>query len=733
MNCELLAPAGSYEIGLKALYSGADALYLGLNKFGARAYAKNFTFEELSQIVNIANVLNKKIYVTVNTLIKDNELNDVYETLNEISKIGVHGVITTDYAVINYVINSLPNLECHISTQVGVKCLEDVNYFTNLKAKRTVLAREVSIKEIKRIKENSKMPIEVFIHGALCVSYSGNCFFSSLLTLRSGNRGRCAQNCRREYTLLKDDKLASDKGFLLSTKDLNSFDLIPTLQKLGVDSLKIEGRMKDINYVKTLVYTYRNKLDDSNYKTDLLDKVFHREYTSGFLNDVDNDSLVNRYRSSNVGEYLGEFYLNKDNYYVFNLKTNLKINDRIRIIADKEYYFDVTNIYDKNYKEIKEANNIAYLKLNIKVNNGKAYIIKNRNLADFDINKIPLDIYFNTNNNDVIITASFNNNYYTYEEKNILTLAKTKGLTKDDLIKQFKKLNDTPFYLANFTVVENVNNYFLAVSQINNLRRNIIDTIYNSYKLDNRVLPFTLPKLSKKDIKQSIIVTVSNEKQAKILADQDVKIYYKDNYLSYNEYNNLKDDDILISNYGSITLNPNKNLTLNKEFNVFNFHSLAYFLNIATNVTLSQELSFKEIKNLITNFINYYGFKPNVDFIIYGHMTLMTLKYCVIKNLSYCPQCKEHQFALKDDTSTFPLLTDNKCHTKVLNGKATNLIEEIKDLKPYINRFRLDFTIETPEECLKLVQAAKLALADKTTHTFNSKLDTRAYFNREIL
>ena len=111
----------------------------------------------------------------------------------------------------------------------------------------------------------------------------------------------------------------------------------------------------------------------------------------------------------------------------------------------------------------------------------------------------------------------------------------------------------------------------------------------------------------------------------------------------------------------------------------------------------------------------------------------MTLKYCVIKNLSYCPQCKEHQFALKDDTSTFPLLTDNKCHTKVLNGKATNLIEEIKDLKPYINRFRLDFTIETPEECLKLVQAAKLALADKTTHTFNSKSDTRAYFNREIL
>lgn len=734
MTPELLAPAGNYEIGVAALENGADAIYLGLNRFGARAYAHNFTLEELEKIVNIVNVLNKKVYVTINTIIKDAELLDAYNTLNDIYKLGVHGVITTDFALVNYVINNLPEMECHISTQVGVKSLDDVNFFTKLKANRVVLAREVSIDEIKDIKQNSKMPIEVFIHGALCVSYSGNCYFSSLLTLRSGNRGRCSQNCRREYELVKDGKVVSDKCYLLSTKDLNSFRLIPTLKKLKVDSLKIEGRMKDIDYVKALVLSYRKKLDHDNYETNILDKVFHREYTSGFLNNVDKGSLVNKNRSGNVGEYLGEVKQLKNGYFVINLATTLQQNDRIRIESDKDYYFDATTIYDKNLKVIKEATKVAYLKLDLNIKEGKAYIIKNRNLVLEDVKKIPLDIYLAVKDKDLLLTATYNNLYFTYEEKNILQVAKNRGLTKDDLRRQLAKLNETPFYLNHLEVGPNLSNFFLAVSQINNLRRNLINTIYQSFKKEREIKNIGLPSLCQNNsTTKNIIVTCTTKDQYNALKDLDINIYFDNNYLNYNEYKKLETNDILVSNYGSILLNRDKDLTLNKEFNVFNHHALAYFLTYAKNVTLSQELSFNEIKDLVRSFIDAYHFKPNTDFIIYGHMALMRLKYCPIKNMGYCGKCHTSSFAIKDNTATFPLLTDKNCFTSVLNGKATNLISEITKLKPYINRFRLDFTIESPEECVRLVKEALASYNGQDISSFNKDADTRAYFKREVL
>ncbi len=732
MTCELLAPAGSYNIGLAALYAGADALYLGLDRFGARAYAKNFTLEELEKIVNIANVLGKKIYVTCNTLIKDKELQDAYELLNTIYKIGVHGVITTDYALINYVINFLPQMECHISTQVGIKCLEDVNYFTKLKAKRSVLARETNIDEIKRIKENSKMPIEVFIHGALCVSYSGNCFFSSLLTLRSGNRGRCAQNCRREYELYKDGELVSPKCYLLSTKDLNSFSLINDLKELKVDSLKIEGRMKDETYVKTLVTSYRHKLDDSSFKTDLLDKIFHREYTKGFLNNASNESICNISRSGNVGQYLGTL-VKKNNLYELHLENPLKLKDRLRIIADKDYYIDVEEIYDKKLNKINACDKFCYLKLNINVDKAQVYIIKNRNLDFPEPNKIPLDVYLSIKENNILVLASFNNQYFNIEEKNCLTLAKTRGLNKNDFIKQFQKLQETPFYLNCIEVPSNINNYFLAVSQINNIRRNLINAIYNSYKEKRVILDFKLPKLTQMIHPHKLVITCRNKKQYDALKDYGYKIYFNDNYTNYNTVKKLDQDDLLVSNYGSIFLNQDKNLTLNKEFNCLNYHSLAHFLTVSNNVTLSQELSQKEIKELITNFYNHYHFLPNTTLIVYGHMTLMTLKYCPIKKLGYCGTCHKANFYIKDDTSFFPLLTDNNCITSILNGKVTNLIAEIKDLAKYITTFRLDFTIESSDECKRILEMAIDTMNGKNVNSFNSKTDTKGYLKREIL
>lgn len=733
MKCELLAPAGSYDIAVAALNSGADAVYLATEQFGARAYAKNLTLDELEKIVNYANVLNKKIYVTCNILIKDDELDAVFKYLNKIYELGVHGVITTDFAVINYVINNLKDMECHISTQVGVKDLTDIRFFEELGAKRTVLARETNLQEIKNIKENSKMPIEVFIHGALCVSYSGNCFFSSLLTLRSGNRGRCAQNCRREYTILKDNITCAPKGYYLSMKDLNSFKNINELVNLKVDSFKIEGRMKDIDYVKTLVHTYREKIDNPNYETDVLNKIFHRNYTPGFLMNEDSGKIVSSLRAGNVGEYIGEITYFKPNLYKLKLKNKLEVNNRIRIIADKDYYFDVTELFNLNNKKVNSLEKEGYLKLDFNLKQTyPLYIIKNRNITYKDTSKIPLIIYFNTNKNDILITINYLDKYYNLTFNNYLEKAKTLGLNKQDLFKQLSKLNETPFYLSDLIVDDNIINYFLPISKINELRRNIINYIYNTYKT-NRTIKNTKLELKETPNNKELIAYCHTKEQYEACLELNIKAYYKDNYLSYNETKVLNDNDILISNYGSIYLNKGKDLTLNKEFNVLNHVSLAYFLKYAKNVTLSQELSFNEIKNLITNFKNKYNFYPNVDLIIYGHMTLMTTKYCPIKHIGKCPECKTHQFSLKDDTSTFPLIHNN-CITSILNGKSLNLIDEIDKLYPYINRFRLDFTIENKEETkIILNKAIKKFNNFNTPNCFNPNTDTRGYYKREII
>ena len=262
---ELLAPAGDFLCAKVALYNGCDAIYCAAAKFGARAYAKNLSMDELKELLILAHSLNKKIYVTVNTIIKEDEMAECISFINELYKLGVDGLILADYALIKYVIDNLDGMEAHISTQAGIKNIYDVRFFEKLGAKRCVLAREMEFNEIKYIKENSNMPLEIFAHGALCVSYSGGCLMSSLLTLRSGNRGRCSQNCRREYTLIKNDKIVDKNRFYLSMRDLNTSSNLKDLLDINVDSLKLEGRMKNAEYVKIVTSEYRKKIDNNKY------------------------------------------------------------------------------------------------------------------------------------------------------------------------------------------------------------------------------------------------------------------------------------------------------------------------------------------------------------------------------------------------------------------------------------------------------------------------------------
>lgn len=236
---ELLAPAGNMEALKAAISNGCDAIYLGMQKFGARAYSSNFDLELLKEAVTYAHLRNVKIYVTMNTIIFENEVEEMKEQMHELNEIGVDGIIVQDLAAFDYIVKNFHDMEAHCSTQMGIDDLDGTLLFKELGAKRVVLSREVEIEKVKEIRRIAKIPLEIFVHGALCVSYSGNCLMSGLIGYRSGNRGRCVGSCRKEYELIdKTTDTSLGKNYILSTKDLNTIDYINALSKLNVSMNK---------------------------------------------------------------------------------------------------------------------------------------------------------------------------------------------------------------------------------------------------------------------------------------------------------------------------------------------------------------------------------------------------------------------------------------------------------------------------------------------------------------
>jgi len=329
---ELLAPAGSLESFFAAIEKGADAVYAGLQEFSARARAKNFTLSQMERMLAYAHGQNRRIYVTLNTLVKEKELPQLVDTLAALAGMRVDGVILQDLAVARMIRNHFPSIPLHASTQMtihntpGVKMLEELGF------QRAVLARELAVDEIAAIAASTPVEIECFVHGALCFSISGQCFFSSLLGGHSGNRGRCAQPCRRLYNH------RGKEGHYFSTSDLSAIDLIPDLVKAGVSSLKIEGRMKSAEYVASVVEAYRTVLDapESSHKEALaiakgiLKYSFGRTPTKGFLASQQPDDIANPWQKGGTGRFIGQIKSIKGKSLVFETRDALHVGDRLR-------------------------------------------------------------------------------------------------------------------------------------------------------------------------------------------------------------------------------------------------------------------------------------------------------------------------------------------------------------------------------------------------------------------
>lgn len=330
---ELLAPAGSLEAFFAAVEAGADAVYTGLKDFSARAKAKNFSLADVQSMTDYLHASNKRLYVTLNTLIKENELSHLIDTLAALESFGVDAVIIQDLAIWQLARQHFPGLELHASTQMtihnaaGIKMLEQMGFT------RAVLARELTLPEIKAIRSQTTLELEHFIHGALCFSFSGQCYFSSFLGGKSGNRGRCAQPCRRNY------RQHQQQGFFFSPNDLSAIDLLPELQEAGICSFKIEGRMKSAEYVHKVVGAYRQVLDApaKDRKQTLaraklsLKESFGRQPTRGFLSGGQPEDMAVPSKTGATGRYLGELRQVQGNRLSFTSAFPLHLGDRLRI------------------------------------------------------------------------------------------------------------------------------------------------------------------------------------------------------------------------------------------------------------------------------------------------------------------------------------------------------------------------------------------------------------------
>ena len=452
---ELLSPAGNLETLMVAVQNGADAIYMAGKKFGARAFSENFNDDEIIEAINYCHLYGVKIYITINTIVYDDEVEDFINYVDFIYKNGVDAVIIQDLGMADLIHKTFPNLEMHASTQMNVHNINGLKFLKEMGFKRVVLAREVPIETIKKMKEEVDIELEVFVHGALCISCSGECYFSYFECNRSGNRGKCAQVCRQPYTLLNGDKKVElEDKYLLSPKDLCTINNLDDLIKIGVDSFKIEGRMKSKEYVGLVTRCYRNKIDyDKVSDEDItnMKKVFNRGFTLGNLYSKRAKEFINGFRPNHLGVLIGEVIDYKKGRVKIKLSDYINQGDAVRFIQNNEIGFYLNRIYKNDLlvngakkgeiveldskEEIKKGTNV-YKTIDIKLNN---YI----NETSINLRKVLIDGEFKVQNNKIIFTITDKEN-----NKQNLTLfsnvVKEKGLKSKKLINQARRTVKKP-------------------------------------------------------------------------------------------------------------------------------------------------------------------------------------------------------------------------------------------------------------------------------------------------
>ena len=773
---ELLAPAGDMAALKAAVSAGANAVYLGYDEFSARAKAKNFNKEELREAINYAHLRDVKIYVTFNILIADFEIKRAMESVKMLYDIGIDALILQDLGIAREIRKNFQDFEVHASTQMAVNNFYGAKFLKEMGFSRVVLARETPLFELEKIKELD-IDVETFIHGALCVSYSGECLMSSMIGGKSGNRGECAQACRKSYEILDFDKNKLGKRlYYISPKDLNTLDDVAKIINSGGYSLKIEGRMKNPEYVYTVVSSYKKSLEGKLTLEDKNDteQVFNRGFTKGLFNGDFGNDFISSDRPDNRGIEIGKVIDARKNSAKVIFYEDVFEGDGLEFISSSGRFGMRSNsFYEANISH--EINLFKAPILNSKINrtfSKKLYEKVDEKIENFDYKReLYIDLRIKIGERPLIKVKSGDLSA-NFELDRVVEVAKKSGLDRDRVIENISKTGDSIFQVKNIDL-DLDDNAFLPISTINELRREatkiLEDKILNGsidrFEIENNLENKKFEKQNKdkkskikvffnkfkdlgnsslNDIDEIIIRAKDLEKFNKKFKSREVSIYL-DKFYSYKELENLREyilknqnvRGIWINNLSEYYIFKDDGLEINGDIglNVFNRLTSNFFRDLGLNsITLSPELNSSQIQKIVNKN------DTELNLISYGRLPVMTMKHCpfsIIKNCKdekSCPTCRYKNYFLRDEKNVdFEVLRQNT-FTEIFNSYPILLdgyVNRLLDNKVNLLILADEFT----DEIIKLYKNYK----EEDFKNIKNKLEdkykqvTKGHINRGIV
>lgn len=693
---------GDFECLKAAVQNGANSVYFGADIFSARAFATNFSLEKLEKAIQYAKIRGVKTHLTLNTLVTDTEFESAMNVAKKAYEFGIDAIIVQDLGLAMALMRAFPDLPIHGSTQMTVHNLNGALELQELGFRRVVLARELSVNEIDYICKNTNIEIETFIHGALCISYSGQCLFSSMLGGRSGNRGKCAGPCRLPFELLENNKTINS-GYLLSTRDLCGLEFIPDLIHAGVKSFKIEGRMKSPEYVATVTRIYRKYIDlalsDNEYAIDEDDKkellqVFNRGMSSsGHLSNEANRNLVFKEKPNNMGLFLGKIqkYNSKKGYITVKLNEPIGIGDTISLDKEPGTY-TISELMDTNMKNIKfteigQTVIIGRMKGNIKLGN-QIYKMSSKKLNTFAQNtflkenrKVLLNCHIVIKENEPIsITVTSASNIELYKDlkiqytSDIIPLkAKTRPLDKNTIISQISKTASTPFAFKSLEIELDDKLFVPKLSTLNDLRRTIlqmveqyaIEAMTRTYcmgdKKVNKSENIKINKLEKEQLdtpnypmkktKLSLLLNILHKDFDYSQLHDIENVYIPLKYFSMKDYQeilHILDTKFNVYIYMPTIIKSNyKNLLSNNiETTLSNYHIKGFVISNICNIKLLHTL-FADLNKDLELITNY-------TFNVYNSNTIKELKNLGICRYTISPELNRDMISALCNCNTLP-------------------------------------------------------------------------------
>jgi len=738
---ELLAPSGSKEALIAAVQSGAYAVYLGGKMYGARAAAANFDMKELAWVMGYCRKYGVKVYVTVNTLIFEDEFDDLFKYVDDLVNLHVDALILQDVGLAIALKQRYPDLPLHASTQMHIHNVQQVEWAKTLGFSRVVAARETPVEIIRRMTKTG-MEIESFVHGALCVSYSGQCLMSSVIGGRSGNRGECAQPCRLPYTLTEEKygksiDILTDGDFLLSPKDLCTLKDIQKLKEAGVTSLKVEGRMKRPEYVAQVISSYRKQLDQRlnqaslNEEEKAMAQIFSRGFTAGYLFNAKSSEVLNMKTSSHVGLEIGEVSHCDGKYIHIKLKELLHQGDGIRLVKGNFEEGFTVNFLFKEGKLVSSATGAAQLNQHMNIPSGSKIFrttdVKQMEALNQQIQKndrkvaVRMTLVFHAGQ-PARLVAEVRGIRVEMQSEELVQPAQNAPMGIDNLSKVLMKIQDTMFSIDKMEFKLDGAG-FMPVGQLNALRRAVLEETqlrlsmqYTPYlKAEEGFIPNDV-----EDIPQ-IIVTVRSAEQKEAVNCHGLSVFSEITGLldattgfippRADHASAEFDQPILMLPY---YIPHHENQICHGDFglNVTNSRSAAYFLSQGLkSVLASVELPAAKIIELAKGMQKDYGSSAGLEALVYGKRELMIMRTCPIAvqfktTPLQCTLCHQRSFALKDRKGIrYRMEGDATCAMRIYESQALDRIGEIAQLKDNgIRRFRIVLDQESGQEADKILR-----------------------------